>query len=179
MMGLIARFLPSLVPGLTAFLNPWVLLTLLGALLGSFFYGMHIESVKFAAFRAQVAVIGEAQNAKAAQKAKDDKALKKETDNVYKVENDKLARDNAALGKRVREGAGSSYVSAGQQPAGSKCPDGQACFDAREFDAALRESARGTQSFAEATVGLVGEGASVALKLDTGIAWVAEQRKRK
>lgn len=41
--GLIARFLPSLVPGLSAFLNPWVLLGVIAAASACFGAGVMVE----------------------------------------------------------------------------------------------------------------------------------------
>lgn len=43
-MGLIARFLPSLIPGLQALVNPWVLLALVAMAAGCFTAGWKVES---------------------------------------------------------------------------------------------------------------------------------------
>lgn len=169
-MNFIARFLPSLVPGLSALANPWVLLTLLAALVGAFGFGVYLEAGRFEAFKVTVASVGKAQEQRAHDRAVLNKNLKKEADDAYKLKAGKLLAGNAALAKCLQVGAGCGFVPARQQPVGSKCPDGQVCYDAGELDAAIRK-------FAARTAGLVGEGETLKLKLDTGIEWVAKQRK--
>lgn len=140
-------------------------------MVGTFLYGVRMEHGRFEAFETKVTAAGEAQNARAAQRAKDNKNLKKETDNAYKTKADKLRADNAALAKCLQVGAGCGFVRPGQQPVGSKCPDGQVCYDRAEFDAALR-------GFAADVARQVGQGDALKLKLDTAIEWVAKQRKK-
>lgn len=176
MFSWVSRIVPNLVPALGAFANPWVWVILLTALMGSFFYGVHMEAGRFEAFKVAVAAQRKAQEVRSAQRAKDNNAVQKEADDVYKTENGKLAARIAELDKRVRD-TSDSYVPTRQQPVGSKCPDGQYCYDADGFDSAIRASIAGTQEFAVATAGIAKEGASLKLKLDTGIAWVAKQKE--
>jgi hypothetical protein len=171
MKAFIAKFLPNLIPGLGAFANPWVLLGLLAALVSSFFYGVHMEAGRFESFKAQVKVVGDAQEKRAAQRGKDNKQLKKDADDDYKAKNAKLAASNAALVAKLQRGPGGSVLPARQQPVAPGSPD-TLCFDRPELDGALR-------AFTAGAAGLVGEGEALKLKLDTGIDWVEQQRKLK
>ena len=171
MFSWIARVLPSLGPAFTAFLNPWVLVAVLVYGGGMMFYGIHLEHGRLEAFEAKVAAAGEAQTARAVQKAKDDKSLKEATDNAYKTHLAAIAADNTALVTELLHDPRRSFVSTGQQPVGSKCPDGQTCFDAAEFDTALR-------GFAADAAGFVGEGEALKLDLDTARTWTATERAR-
>ena len=170
MNALIARFLPNLLPGLGAFANPWVLLVLLVMLVGSFLFGVHMEAGRLEAFEAQVKVVGDAQNRRAAQRVKTNKRLLKEANDAYKVKYAGLSSTISNLQRRLLADPGSGFVPPGQQPVGSQCPHGQVCYDAAEFDRALR-------GFATEVAGIVGEGETLKLKLDTAVTWMIEQRQ--
>jgi hypothetical protein len=178
-MGWIGKFLPNLIPGLGLFANPWVLLALLAALVGSFLFGVHLEAGRFEAFQEQVKIAGEAQTQRAVSRNKASAQLKKDKEREYKATVDKLADSIVGLQRELLANTGSGYVSGRQQPEGSKCPDGQRCFDAAEFDSAIRAGFAGTQRFAEATARIAGEGETLGLKLDTSVKWMGEQRKLK
>ena len=53
--ALLARFLPSLVPGLGAFLNPWVLLAAIGLFAAGFGSGVRVEAWRWDASLASIA----------------------------------------------------------------------------------------------------------------------------
>ena len=178
MFSWIARVLPSLGPAFTAFLNPWVLVGVLVYGGGMMFYGIHLESGRFEAFKVAAAAAGEAQHQRALQKARDDKSLKEATDNANKTDHDALVAANATLNAKLHLNTGSGFVSARQQPVGSPSPDGQLCFDAGEFDNAIRVGLAGSQRFAEATAGLAEQGAAISIDLTTARKWTAEQRAR-
>ena len=155
-------------PGLP---NPWALVGALLLAVASFFYGVHLEHGRFEAYQEKVTAAGEAQARRAGERARDNKRLKQEADNAYKTKLASLRGTVSGLQRRLRTEPSSSFVPTRQQPVGSQCPAGQVCYDAAEFDAALRD-------FAADVAGQVGEGETLGLKLDTGIDWIAQQRKR-
>lgn len=166
-MNPIARFLPSLVPGLGALMNPWVLLILGGIVASAFFYGLHIGNSRLESYQIAVKAVGQAQEERTAQRIKDDQANKKETDRGYKI---KLAAANRfanALADQLRKAPSGGFVPAA--PAGAPSPD-RACFDRTQLDGALR-------NFAADTAGLIAEGDRGIIGLDTGKHWITNQRK--
>lgn len=168
-MGLIARFLPNLIPGLGALANPWVLLALLSALVGAFMFGVHLEAGRFEAFKQTVAAVGKAQEVQSAQRTKDRKAITTGVDNVHQLETSKLRATVLALDRKLRTDPGGSVLPPRQQPVPTSGPD-LACFDRAELDAALRR-------FAADTAGLVGEGSAAVLDLNTAKNWAGQQLK--
>ena len=166
-MNWLTRFLPSLVPGLGALVNPWVLLALLGALVGSFLYGLHIGNSRLESYQLAVRAVGQAQEERTAANIKTDKANKEATDRAHKT---KLAAANRfanALADQLRKAPSGGFVPAA--PAGAPSPD-RACFDRSQLDGALR-------NFAADTAGLIAEGDRAIIGLDASKNWITNQRK--
>jgi hypothetical protein len=137
MIGLISRFLPSLVPGLGAFFNPWVLAAGMAAIGGSFLYGLKIGHERMEAFQSQVEAVGAAQNAKTAATTKAWKDLKETSDAKAQT----LAADRAAALARVRA-LQSAAASRSLLPAPTTGAAGsnRICFAADQLDRGLRET---------------------------------------
>lgn len=122
-----------------------------------------LETVKqeYATFKGGVAALGEQAKAAAAKQALHDLKNRERTD-------DENARRIAAFRTAIaqlrdeRDRARSSIVP--PNPAGSKCPDGQACFDRAELERALRAFRAGSR-------GLTDEGSEVTIDLDSAKAW--------
>jgi hypothetical protein len=110
-------------------------------------------------FKAQVAAEGRAAQAAAdATKAKDI-ARKEASDASYRKA---LVVLGADIERMRRARASANPVPA--TPPDSKCPDGWACFDRAELESAIRRLDAGVS-------GIVAEGDSVRLRLDTAIRW--------
>ena len=119
------------------------------------------EKQAYASFKEQVKVLGEQQEKHSAEVKSLNEARKKEADNANAQ---KVASLNAAIGKLRADAdrAGSGKLSAA--PTGSKCPDGQACFDRAEFERAYGGLVKDVRQWAD-------EGSAVTLDLDTAKAW--------
>ena len=164
MLNLITRFLPNLVPGLTAFLNPWVLVAVMLYGAGMLFYGIHISAWRLEAFQAKVAAAGEAQNARTVAKTIADKQRKTEADDENKTTRAALAI--ALDGLRASNPSGSFVPAA---PAGASRPD-LACFDRAEY-------IRADGKFTEGARGLADEGTAATVDLNTAKKWAKPLNK--
>ena len=167
MKGLLARWLPGMLPGFGALLNPWLLLFLGAMSISAFFYGLHIGNSRLESYKVAVAAVGKAQEERTAARITADKKLKKEIDNDHKT---KLAASNtrsAALTVKLRAASGGSVLPA---PGPGATSSDRTTFDRAELDRALRE-------FTAATAGLIGEGDAAVVGLDAGKKWVKEQGK--
>lgn len=142
---------------LPSWLNPYVWGGVAIALLLAFFYGIHVESNRFASYRAQVVAVGKMQNKATLDRIAGYKQLKKESEDGYK----KRVADMQRTIDRVRRGANSSVLPATTGPA---IANARICFDRTELDRAVRE-------FTAEAAGLVAEGDTVRLKMDTAIEW--------
>ena len=153
-------------------MNPTIILAILLALsvaangvLAKLYVGaredLAAEKQAFASFKDQVKVIGEKAEREAAATKMADKLAKDTADAENAAA---VARLNTAVAKlrRERDSARGSIVPAA--PAGSKCPDEQACFDRPGLESALRELAAGVR-------GLADEGAALEADLNTARKW--------
>ena len=153
-------------------MNPTIILAILLALsvaangvLAKLYVGaredLAAEKQAFASFKDQVKVIGEKAEREAAATKMADKLAKDTADAENAAA---VARLNTAVAKlrRERDSARGSIVPAA--PAGSKCPDEQACFDRASLESALRELAAGVR-------GLADEGAALEADLNTARKW--------
>lgn len=120
---------------------------------------------EFTAFKAQ-------QSEAAAKQARDVLAktvaaerAKEESD----AENEKLRNQLAAATRKLRESNPVSGGSAGPARPGSKCPDGQTCFDTAEYQ-------RADGKFVEGARGLADESTALNADLDTAKTWAQKRR---
>ena len=121
---------------------------------------------QYQSFSQGVARLGEQAKAKNALQALNDLKAKERADEQNRMDH---ARD-AAIIARMRYDTDSARGSiVPPAPAGSKCPEGQACFDAAELERAERTRR-------EAVRGLVDEGTAIATDLNTAKKWAAEVR---
>ena len=134
------------------------------------FHAWRDEAETFASFRGAVEAAGRAQNERTAERVKGDKARKEASDASYQVALTALGNDLGRLLNTPRPGIRVLPPS----PAGSRCPDGQRCFDRGEFDSALREHQEREESIDEDAARLIGEGATLKLRLDTAVRWASE-----
>lgn len=114
-----------------------------------------------------VAALGEAARQRALAEVERGRKLKEQTDEANRLAH---ARDRAAIERlradaAARDSRGGSVSAA---PAGSRCPDGQTCFDTAEYQRALGEFDRRARQLAD-------EGTSVTTDLDSAAEWA---RKR-
>jgi predicted nucleic acid-binding Zn-ribbon protein len=110
-------------------------------------------------FVASVKAEGEAAKARAKQKELQDFLNKERSDAAYMAELDDLRARVKLL--RDRGGSGNHVPAA---PAGSSCPQGQACFDRAELERALRNLVGGVRE-------LVDEGSEVSKALKSAREW--------
>lgn len=111
-------------------------------------------------FKGGVAALGEAAKKAAERQRLADIDAKRKADENH-------ARTTAALRadvKRLRDTNDSRRGRLPPAPAGSKCPEGQVCFDAAAFERAQRERR-------DAVRGLVDEGTQVSVDLDVAREW--------
>ena len=143
--------------------KPLAVLLLLAATWGhGWMRGASHGEAKLAAFAADVRTEGVKAQAVADARADRDRQRKAASDASYEKA---LVVLGADIERMRRARAGSNPVPAA--PAGSRCPEGWACFDRAELEQAIRRL--------DADVsGIVAEGDSIALKLDTAIRWAAE-----
>lgn len=121
-----------------------------------------LDSVKseYATFKAQVEANGRIAEANArAQEAKD-KQNKEKADAENKRTTDSL---RVAI-KRLRDANDTSGGSMSGNPPGSRCPDGQTCFDTALYRGADGEFVKGAR-------GLADEGSQVETDLNTARSW--------
>lgn len=105
--------------------------------------GCSDEKERFDDFKTMVEATGKAQEERTAARIAHDELLKEEADNDHQVA---LAELRAHV-KRLRRDADRSVLPA--TPAGSKCPDGQTCYDLGELDRAVREYTAGLRALAD------------------------------
>ena len=169
-MNPITRFLPSFVPSLGALMNPWVLLVLLSTITGAFFYGLHTGNARLESYQVAVRAVGQAQEARTADRIKSDKKAKEKAN----VENTRTKRalDVALNSLRVTAASRSNLPSA---PTGSVRPD-FICFDRADLTGAFRHRAEGVDRFRSRVLELIGEGAANTVDLDTAKTWIQDTR---
>lgn len=135
------------------------------AALAKFYVGakedLATEKQAFSSFKDQVRTLGEIAAAEAKAKGAADKQRKEKADAENKVAFGKL---NARIGelRHQRDSAISGFLSA--TPPGSRCPDGQTCFERAEYLGAYRELVQEVRGAAD-------EGAAVVIDLDTAKRW--------
>ena len=122
--------------------------------------GSQTANEKYLQFKADVEAVGKAkqyeaeiEKAKGAQRAE-------ASDASYAKALTVVGNDLERLRKRVSSGAHDLPAPAPS----ATCPQGQRCFDREQFDAALRD-------YEGEVLTLVGEGATLKLRLDTAIRW--------
>lgn len=120
---------------------------------------------EFAAFKGGVAALGEKAKADALAKQTADKERKDKADAENKRTADALRADIERL-RLERDRANRRLLPAA--PSGSKCPEGQACFDRAELEREIR--GRMDEVRAELRK-LVDEGSAVTIDLDTAKRW--------
>lgn len=125
------------------------------------------EHEAFAWFKAKVAAEGEIAKQRAQAIAAHDELLKEEADSGHQIALDKLHADLERV-RHERDAARSSFLSAA--PAGSKCPDGQTCFDIAELERAYGSLVVDLRAIAD-------EGSEIAVDLQTAQRW-AHGRER-
>lgn len=176
LLQVLARFVPGLVPAISALFNPWVLLAIGGAIVGAFFYGMHLRGELAEAFEDQVAAVGEIQEARTAARIARDQLNKERVDHEYEDALDVLSDRIAALVGRLsgNDPRGSLLPAAG---AGAKDPD-RIAFDRAELDRTLLEARRRARANLAGAAELVGEGAAAVVGLDAARRWNVERERQ-
>lgn len=119
---------------------------------------------EYAQFKGGVEALGLAAKKATAEQEARDKANKEKAD-AENVHTTATLRADIERLRRDRDGARSRILP--QTPGGSKCPDGQACFERAELERALRD-------YRSAIRGLVDEGSAVTVDLDTAKRWAAK-----
>lgn len=98
-MSLIARFLPSLVPGLGAFLNPWVLLVLIAFGAACFGAGVQVEGWRW---DASLKIIAESRTAFVKSFYQRNAKINAEVASKLAADRDQLARDQRQFEEKLR-----------------------------------------------------------------------------
>ena len=129
----------------------------------------------FDKFKGGVAALGAKAQEEALRKEAEDKAKKEKADAENKQSQDLLQRDNALIRadrdrlRRERDAARGRSVP--EAPAGSKCPDGQACFDRAILEGALQEHRARIRGRLDEAGGLLEEGSALEADLNTAKRW--------
>lgn len=123
-------------------------------------YGEQRISADYANFRINTEIVGKAAQRDADAIKATNEARKAASDESYSKALTVLGADLERLRKRANSGANSLPT----PPPSPTCPEGQRCFDREQFDLALGE-------FEGEVLTLVGEGATLKLRLDTAIRW--------
>lgn len=133
-MGLLARFVPNLIPGLGALLNPWILLGLLSAIVSSFLYGMYVEHGHSEARELQHEVVQANYDAWAKMRNAGHERINQETVDEYEDMLAKLGVDNDVLTRKLRDIARQTVLPANTSSAGGDCPSGAFCVNRDAFE---------------------------------------------
>ena len=147
-------------PMLYAALGASVLILALGGLVWLQTSRLDDLRAEYEQFKGGVEALGRAAKDAAAAKEAEDKKRKESAD----AEN---AKTVAALNSRIaglRKQLSTSGGSLSPSPAGSRCPDGQTCFDRAEYQ-------RADGDFVAEARGLADEGTAVTADLDTAKRW--------
>ena len=115
---------------------------------------------EYAAFVAETKRLGE----EAQRKAKETEAKNLKAKEIADADTTKLRTDNAALARRLRQSTRAGGGSLSPAPAGSKCPQGQTCFDTAEYQRADGIFVTGARKLAD-------EGTAVSIDLNTARKW--------
>ena len=128
-------------------------------------YLWHCESVKkdSAQFVAKLEAQAEEQKRKNKEKEASDKQAKEKADAENKTTISNLRSDV----KRLRDATNTSGGSVSDDPAGSRCPDGQTCFDTAEYRRADGVFVAGARKLSD-------EGSEIAVNFNTALKWAAE-----
>jgi len=179
MIGLLTRFLPNLIPSLGLFANPWVLLALLAALVGSFFYGLHIGNERLESYQIAVKAVGEAQEARTKLRIREQQNITKEKDRghekAYAALDDKFA---IALGNYER--LCKSVAGCGLLPPVPTTPssgvvgagEARVCFDRTKLERGLDKS---LERFYKESLGVLLRGDRSRADFATCASWALEQ----
>lgn len=146
----------------------WVLMGLLLAALGIQTWRLGnaedaLESVQtaYSEYRGGVKALGEAAAKRAALQALRDLQDKERADDEAKRNTDRFTADIGRLRQQLDNARRSTVPPA---PTGSKCPDGQACFDRADLERALGKLLADVR-------GLADEGSKVVIDLDSAKRW--------
>ena len=171
-MGWLTRFLPGIGPAMGAFLNPWVLLGLLAALVGAYFAGLHEGHQQLEQYQAAVTAVGKAQEAITRTTIERQKAITKGVRHEAEKRRRDLERRHADELDKLRPDTSSSLVPAVPDPAAGD-PDGnRVCF---ERDGLNRGVGAALAKLLEGTAGVLRRGEARASDFLTCATWVLEQ----
>ena len=147
-------------PLLYAALGATALVLAMGGLLWLQTSRLDALQTEYDAFKGGVEALGKAAKVEADRKAKEDRTKKEQAD----AENAKTVADLNARIAGLRKQLSTSGGSMSPAPAGSRCPDGQTCFDRAEYQRADGVFVAGARSLSD-------EGAAVTADLDTAKRW--------
>lgn len=157
--------------------NPWLLVGAGAALVGAFFYGMHVEHGRFMAFQARVEAVSELAAARAAERKAQDERARKEADYAHQQNEKDLRIQLARLDERLRIATRPrrSVVPAAPETPASSPDDGRICFEREELrrriDASLERFAGSLAGFAGRYGEIAGRGATALNDLNTCTSW--------
>lgn len=145
-------------------MNPkfWAAIALV--FVAGFFTGCQEEAKRHAETMARIEMLGKAAHEHAIAVNKFNRKRKEDSDATYKSQLGALVAEN----QRLRSLASRSLLPG--KPSGSKCPEGQTCFDTALLDAALQRYREGVRAIAE-------ECSEVALGLHTAQVWAQKEFK--
>ena len=168
----IMSFFPSLVPGLGALMNPWILLALGGALVGAFLFGLHLGNSRLEAFESAVAAEGNAALRVRQTQIKVNKSITERRNHAHELEVQNLNVRVTALSERLRNNAGRRYVPAvPSTPKGGGA--GVVCYSRETLNTGLQRS---VGRLLERVAGIVATGDKARADFVTCAKWVIEQR---
>lgn len=169
-MNFIRTWLPSVIPGIGAFLNPTVLMIIAGLMLTSYVAGCMHEKERFDEFKGGVEALGKQAHEAAVKRNAELNLAKKEADNAYKKRLRDRDRAHADELTRVRLDSRGSVLPGNSEGAGQPLST-EICFDRKKLESGLAGS---IQRFLERTTVLIQSGGDSLEDSSSARAWAKQ-----
>jgi len=172
-MSWITRFMPGVGPAIGAFLNPWVLLALLAALVGAYLFGLREGHQQLEQYQAAVAAVGKAKEAVTRATIARQQDITKGVRNEAKERIRSLNRNHADQLERLRTDTSRSVLPTVPDAAAGDPNPGQVCFKRDELN---RRVGAALVKLLEGAAGVLQRGDRRAIDFLSCATWVLEQK---
>ena len=172
-MGWLTRFLPGLAPAAGAFLNPWVLLGLLAALVGAYLAGLHEGHQQLEQYQAAVAAVGKAQEAITRATIARQKQITEGVRHEAQERIRRLNRNHADQLERLRTDTSRSVLPTVPDATAGDPNPGQVCFKRDELN---RRVGAALVKLLEGAAGVLQRGDRRTIDFLACSSWVLEQK---
>lgn len=172
--GLLTKFVPNLIPGLSALMNPWIWVIALSAVTSSFLFGVYLEHGRFEAHLEQDKAAQASYDAWAKIRNVFQFQANKEVVNDLKTRNGKLVADNAQLLDSLSRFANQSVLPPRPDSSAGGDSGRTICIDRERYDAGDRAIREAESRIQAETVARLKRARSV---VQSCLEWDAKQRK--